>query len=163
MTPGMEARRVSLDRSGIVWPMGACTDVVALGGTYCMSCYRIAGGVPLDGTVSVSGSKNGSLPLLAAALLVDGEVVLHNIPDIRDIRTMIGMLRTLGARAAYRDDGALVIDSSTVNAVSAPYDLVRRMRGSFYVAGPLLTRFGEAQVPLPGGCVIGSRPVDLHV
>ena len=128
-----------------------------------MSCFRITGGTPLNGRVDVSGSKNGSLPLLAAALLIDGEVVLHNIPDIRDIRTMIRMLRALGASAQFREDGGLVIDSSTVNGVSAPYDLVRRMRGSFYVAGPLLARFGEAQVPLPGGCVIGSRPVDLHI
>ncbi|MGD9494769.1 MAG: UDP-N-acetylglucosamine 1-carboxyvinyltransferase [Armatimonadota bacterium] len=128
-----------------------------------MSPIRIEGGVPLVGTVHVSGSKNGSLPLLAAALLVDGETVLHNIPHIRDIRTMIEMLRALGARAEFRDDGALVIDSSSVNSVCAPYDLVRRMRGSFYVAGPLLARFGEAHVPLPGGCVIGSRPVDFHI
>ena len=128
-----------------------------------MSCFRITGGTPLNGRVDVSGSKNGSLPLLAAALLIDGEVVLHNIPDIRDIRTMIRMLRALGASAQFREDGGLVIDSSTVNGVSAPYDLFRRMRGSFYVAGPLLARFGEAQVPLPGGCVIGSRPVDLHI
>lgn len=128
-----------------------------------MACYQITGGTPLEGTVRVSGSKNGSLPLLAAALLIDGEVVLHNIPDIRDIRTMTRMLRALGANVAHREDGALVIDSSTVTSVSAPYDLVRRMRGSFYVAGPLLSRFGEAQVPLPGGCVIGSRPVDLHI
>jgi len=128
-----------------------------------MSRISIEGGVPLRGTVRVSGSKNGSLPLLAASLLVDGEVILHNIPHIRDIHTMIRMLRALGARAEFRDDGGLVIDGSSINSVSAPYDLVRRMRGSFYVAGPLLARFGEAHVPLPGGCVIGSRPVDFHI
>ncbi|MEA3400193.1 MAG: UDP-N-acetylglucosamine 1-carboxyvinyltransferase [Armatimonadota bacterium] len=128
-----------------------------------MSVIRIAGGTPLAGTVAVSGSKNGSLPLLAAALLCDGEVVLHNIPSIRDIRTMIEMLRALGATVRFRDDGGLVIDSSSLSSVSAPYELVRRMRGSFYVAGPLLARFGEARVPLPGGCVIGTRPVDFHI
>ncbi len=128
-----------------------------------MSRITIHGGEPLRGTVRVSGSKNGSLPLLAASLLVDGEVVLHNIPHIRDIHTMIRMLRALGARAEFREDGGLVIDGSSINSVSAPYDLVRRMRGSFYVAGPLLARFGEAHVPLPGGCVIGSRPVDFHI
>ncbi len=128
-----------------------------------MARFRITGGTPLSGSVEVSGSKNGSLPLLAAALLVDGEVVLHNIPSIRDINTMIQMLRALGAKAEFRQDGGLAIDSSTVDSVKAPYDLVRRMRGSFYVAGPLLARFGEAQVPLPGGCVIGSRPVDFHI
>jgi len=128
-----------------------------------MSRITIHGGVPLRGTVRVSGSKNGSLPLLAASLLVDGEVVFRNIPHISDVNTMIRMLRALGARAEHRADGALIIDSSTVGSVSAPYDLVRRMRGSFYVAGPLLSRFGEADVPLPGGCVIGSRPVDFHI
>ncbi|MGI5817939.1 MAG: UDP-N-acetylglucosamine 1-carboxyvinyltransferase [Armatimonadota bacterium] len=128
-----------------------------------MACFRITGGIPLHGTAAISGSKNGSLPLLAATLLVDGEVVLHNIPDIRDIRTMIKMLQALGAKIEARQDGGLSIDSSDITSVVASYDLVRRMRGSFYVAGPLLARFGEAQVPLPGGCVIGSRPVDFHV
>ncbi len=128
-----------------------------------MARFEITGGSPLEGTVSISGSKNGSLPLLAAALLVDGEVVLRNIPDISDIRTMIRMLRALGVKIEIEDDGALRLDSSSITTFAAPYDLVRRMRGSFYVAGPLLTRFGEAQVPLPGGCVIGSRPVDFHV
>ncbi len=128
-----------------------------------MSRIRITGGTPLSGTVPISGSKNGSLPLLAAALLCEDEVVLHNIPSIRDIRTMIKMLRALGARVEFREDGGLVIDNSTINSVHAPYDLVRRMRGSFYVAGPLLARYGEARVPLPGGCVIGTRPVDFHV
>ncbi len=128
-----------------------------------MACFNITGGTQLEGTVEISGSKNGSLPLLAAALLVDGEVVLHNIPDIRDIRTMIKMLRALGADIDVTDDGTVSIDSSDITSVTAPYDLVRRMRGSFYVAGPLLARFGEAQVPLPGGCVIGSRPVDFHI
>lgn len=128
-----------------------------------MARIKIEGGVPLSGTVHISGSKNGSLPLLAASLLVDGEVILHNIPHIRDINTMIQMLRALGARVEFREDGGLVIDGSRINSVSAPYDLVRRMRGSFYVAGPLLARFGEAHVPLPGGCVIGSRPVDFHI
>src|SRR6056297_1572214 len=112
-----------------------------------MALFKITGGTPLQGTAEISGSKNGSLPLLAAALLVDGEVTLHNIPDIRDIRTMIKMLRALGAKIEIRDDGGIRIDSSDITSVTAPYDLVRRMRGSFYVAGPLLARFGEAQVP----------------
>ena len=128
-----------------------------------MARFEITGGKPLEGTVTISGSKNGSLPLLAAALLVDGEVILRNIPDISDIRTMIRMLQALGVKIEPREDGALSIDSSHITSVAAPYDLVRRMRGSFYVAGPLLARFGEAQVPLPGGCVIGTRPVDFHV
>jgi len=123
----------------------------------------VTGGKPLSGSVQISGSKNGSLPLLAASLLVDGEMVLHNIPHIEDVNAMIEMLRALGAGCEFSSDGVLRIDGSSVSSVRAPYHLVRKMRGSFYVAGPLLARFGEAYVPLPGGCVIGSRPVDFHI
>jgi UDP-N-acetylglucosamine 1-carboxyvinyltransferase len=123
----------------------------------------ITGGNPLVGSVRVSGSKNGTLPLLAATLLVEGESIIENIPDIHDVTTMIEMLRRLGAKCTFLSPGVLKIDATHLNSVSAPYDLVRRMRGSFYVAGPLLARFGAAEVPLPGGCVIGSRPVDFHV
>ena len=123
----------------------------------------ISGGYPLEGTVRVAGSKNGTLPLLAAALLVEGETIIENVPDIHDVATMIEMLRRLGAKCNFLSPGVLKIDATNLTSVSAPYDLVRRMRGSFYVAGPLLARFGAAEVPLPGGCVIGSRPVDFHV
>jgi UDP-N-acetylglucosamine 1-carboxyvinyltransferase len=123
----------------------------------------ISGGYPLEGTVRVAGSKNGTLPLLAAALLVEGETIIENVPDIHDVGTMIEMLRRLGAKCTFLNPGVLKIDATSLTSVSAPYDLVRRMRGSFYVAGPLLARFGAAEVPLPGGCVIGSRPVDFHV
>jgi len=123
----------------------------------------VTGGTPLAGRVQISGSKNGTLPLLAASLLIDGETVLDNIPDINDVNVMIEMLRALGAKCEFIAPTTLKIDASTVNSVSAPYDLVRKMRGSFYVAGPLLSRFGECEVPLPGGCVIGSRPVDYHI
>ena len=123
----------------------------------------VTGGTPLAGRVEISGSKNGTLPLLAASLLIDGETVLDNIPDINDVNVMIEMLRALGAKCEFIGPTTLKIDASTVNSVSAPYDLVRKMRGSFYVAGPLLSRFGECEVPLPGGCVIGSRPVDYHI
>ncbi len=128
-----------------------------------MSTIAITGGTPLGGAVRVSGSKNGSLPLLAASLLIDGEVIFKNIPEIADVTTMIEMLKALGAQVTHDTGDGLRIDASNINSVSAPYDLVRRMRGSFYVAGPLLARFGEAQVPLPGGCVIGTRPVDFHI
>ncbi len=128
-----------------------------------MDRILIKGGKALEGAMQISGSKNGSLPLLAASLLVDDEVVLRNIPHIEDVHTMIEMLRALGAECEFSEDGALRIDGSTVSSSQAPYDLVRKMRGSFYVAGPLLARFGECRVPLPGGCVIGSRPVDFHV
>jgi len=124
---------------------------------------RIHGGNPLHGDVTVSGSKNASLPLLAAALLIEGQSIIENVPRIDDIDAMIHMLRSLGAKCEFIDSSALSIDAADIKSLSAPYDLVRKMRGSFYVAGALLGRFGEAEVPLPGGCVIGSRPVDFHL
>jgi UDP-N-acetylglucosamine 1-carboxyvinyltransferase len=123
----------------------------------------VTGGRPLTGTVRCSGSKNGTLPLLAASLLIPGETVIDNIPDIQDVGTMIQMLGALGAKCEFTGPGRLRIDASDITSVGAPYELVRKMRGSFYVAGPLLARFGECEVPLPGGCVIGSRPVDFHI
>jgi UDP-N-acetylglucosamine 1-carboxyvinyltransferase len=124
---------------------------------------HITGGQPLAGEIRISGSKNGTLPLLAASLLVEGETIIDNVPDIQDVGTMIQMLRALGARCTFIAPGKLRVDASNITSVAPPYDLVRRMRASFYVAGPLLSRFGEAEVPLPGGCVIGARPVDYHI
>ncbi len=118
---------------------------------------------PLTGTIPISGSKNGTLPLLAAAMLVEGETILENVPAIHDVDTMLQMLRALGIKYTFIEPGVLKIDATDIHSCQAPYHLVRQMRGSFYVAGPLLGRLGEARVPLPGGCVIGSRPVDFHV
>jgi len=123
----------------------------------------VTGGKPLTGSVRASGSKNGALPLLAAALLIDGTTVIDNVPDIHDVATMISMLRALGAKCDFIGPTKLRIDAGSITSVAAPYELVRKMRASFYVAGPLLSRFGECEVPLPGGCVIGSRPVDFHI
>ncbi len=128
-----------------------------------MATIRIHGGNPLQGDVTVSGSKNATLPLLAASLLIEGRTILENVPRIDDINAMIDMLRALGAKCEFIKKSVLSIDATQINSVSAPYDLVRKMRGSFYVAGALLGRFGEAEVPLPGGCVIGTRPVDYHL
>lgn len=128
-----------------------------------MATIRIHGGKPLQGDISISGSKNASLPLLAAALMVPGTSIIENVPRIDDIHAMIEMLRALGVRCEFIESSTLSINAEHINSHSAPYDLVRKMRGSFYVAGALLGRFGEAEVPLPGGCVIGSRPVDFHI
>jgi len=122
----------------------------------------VVGGTQLRGEVPVSGSKNGTLPLMAASLLIQGQTIIENVPDIMDVRTMMEMLRALGAKCSFVAPHTLHIDATDVNSVHAPYNLVNKMRGSFYVAGPLLARFGEAHVPLPGGCVIGSRPVNEH-
>jgi len=123
----------------------------------------IAGGTPLHGVVRVNGSKNGSLPLLAASLLVEGESVISNVPRIRDVETMRETLNSLGVACEWLDQSTIRVDASHIETTGAPYDLVRRMRASFYIAGPLLARCGEARVPLPGGCVIGQRPVDFHI
>ena len=123
----------------------------------------VRGGHELHGTIEVSGSKNSSLPILTAALLAaKGECVLHNVPDISDANLMCEMLQSLGARVR-REGDAVIIDASDLNTHVAPDGLVRAMRASFYVAAPLLARLRRAEVPLPGGCVLGPRPVNYHI
>jgi len=127
-----------------------------------MDLFEIRGGRSLQGEVSVGGAKNAALPLFASALLADGALALENIPDLRDIRTMEALLGHLGVRVERRGSDCTV-DASRINAVDAPYDLVRTMRASVVVLGPLLARHGEARVSLPGGCAIGARPIDQHL
>jgi UDP-N-acetylglucosamine 1-carboxyvinyltransferase len=122
----------------------------------------IRGGVPLSGTVRVSGSKNGALAIMAACLLANGRTMLRNVPDIGDIATMAEMLSCLGAEVNLYPDGTMSIDAGRFSAIEAPEELVRKMRASFYVLGPMLARLGAARVALPGGCDIGARPVDYH-
>lgn len=123
----------------------------------------IQGGVPLTGSVESSGAKNAALPLLAAAILADGAVTLHRIPHLNDISTMTNLLAWQGAEVAYDDKNCLHIDTRPANKPEAPYEMVKTMRASSLVLGPLLVRFGEAKVSLPGGCAIGARPIDLHL
>jgi len=115
----------------------------------------------LQGTVNISGSKNATLPLMAASLLTDAPVQLIDVPDLLDVRIMKKIIINLGARINHQE-GKLYLDSSTVNSYSASYRLVTRMRASFLILGPLLARFGKARISMPGGCAIGQRPVDLH-
>ena len=122
----------------------------------------IEGKKRLRGEVRAGGAKNAVLPLMAACLLGEGENTLRNVPDLADVRTMTKLLETLGARCAY-ENGNLSIDSRGVNIWKAPYDLVKTMRASVLVLGPLVARFGRAEVSLPGGCAIGERPVDQHI
>ena len=122
----------------------------------------IYGNKPLNGTVDISGAKNAVLPMMTAALLTEGVTTIHKVPDLRDTRTMIRLLEMIGAGVEYAD-GTLKIDGSSVNKFEAPYELVKTMRASFYVMGPLLGRFGEVKVSLPGGCAWGPRPVDFHL
>jgi UDP-N-acetylglucosamine 1-carboxyvinyltransferase len=129
-----------------------------------MDRIEIRGGSRLSGDVRASGSKNSTLALMAAALLADGEVILRNVPRLRDVETMLEILRALGARADWiGEEQALCIDPTTLNQQEAPYDLVRKMRASFMVLGPLLAKFGCARVSEPGGCAIGVRPIDQHL
>ncbi len=123
----------------------------------------LEGGQKLQGTIRVSGAKNAVLPILAATLLYDQAVFIENIPHLNDVTTMLELLGRLGVKFILRDELAIEVDAATVHSVQAPYDLVRTMRASILVLGPLLARFGCAEISLPGGCAIGSRPVDVHV
>ena len=127
-----------------------------------MDALRITGGAPLVGEIKVSGSKNASLPIMAAALLAEGKSVLRGTPDLADVRTLTQLLSTMGV-AAERIGGDLHLDASSISHFEAPYDLVRTMRAAILVLGPLVARFGAAKVSLPGGCAIGARPIDQHL
>ena len=122
----------------------------------------IHGQKPLSGSVEISGAKNAVLPLMAASLLSEGVTTLHKVPNLKDTRTMMRLLEITGAGIEFKD-GTLIIDGSTVNNPVAPYELVKTMRASFYVLGPLLARFGSTKVSLPGGCAWGPRPVNFHL
>lgn len=130
-----------------------------------MDKFIVNGGKKLHGEIELQGSKNAALPILAASLLVDnGRCFIGNVPELADIETMIRVLEFLGAKTEWdRGKKTIAIDSSGLANFEAPYDLVRKMRASFLVTGPLLARFGRAKVSLPGGCVLGPRPVDYHL
>lgn len=128
-----------------------------------MDCLRIAGGSPLQGIVTASGSKNAALPIMAATILADGRTVLASVPDLVDVNTLALLLGFLGVEVKRHPDATLHIETVDPRPTKADYDLVRRMRASFCVLGPLVARRGRGVVSLPGGCNIGTRPVDLHL
>ncbi len=128
-----------------------------------MEKLRIWGGATLRGEIPVSGAKNSALPLLAACLLTEDPVTLRRIPRVRDIRTMQELLKTTGADVTVDEDGAVTVRAARIERPEAPYDLVKTMRASSLVLGPLAARTGKARVSLPGGCAIGARPVNLHI
>jgi len=128
-----------------------------------MEVLRIAGGRPLVGTVAVSGSKNAALPMMAASLLAEEPVLLENVPRVRDVRTLGCLLHRLGLHVAWKGGNTLQLCPCEATSIRADYRFMRRMRASFCVLGPLLARRGRAIVPLPGGCKLGDRPVDLHL
>ncbi len=128
-----------------------------------MDKLLIRGGRTLQGEVSISGAKNATLPELCAALLTADTVTLQNVPQLQDVNTMLKLIRNMGVSAERNAEGEVVINAGALSSPEAPYELVKTMRASVMVLGPLLARFGEATVSLPGGCAIGSRPVDQHI
>ncbi len=128
-----------------------------------MDKFQIHGGIALDGDVRISGAKNATLPILAACLLADGPVIVSNVPHLQDVTTMIELLGRMGVSVTVDEKMRIEVDASTIREYFAPYQLVKTMRASILVLGPLLARFGQADVSLPGGCAIGARPVNIHV
>lgn len=123
----------------------------------------IKGGKPLKGKVEISGAKNAALPIMAATILTEEKNTIRNIPQLKDIDTFDQLLTTLGAKVVKESKNRMSVDSSKINCYEAPYELVKTMRASFLIIGPLLARFGMAKVSLPGGCAIGARPINLHL
>jgi UDP-N-acetylglucosamine 1-carboxyvinyltransferase len=128
-----------------------------------MDKLQIQGGVPLEGEVRISGAKNATLPILAGALLTDDPVVVANVPHLKDVTTTVELLGRMGATVTVDERMRIEVDGSTVKECFAPYDLVKTMRASILVLGPLVARFGRADISLPGGCAIGARPVNIHI
>ena len=128
-----------------------------------MDKLQIQGGVPLEGEVRISGAKNATLPILAGALLAEDPVVVANVPHLKDVTTTVELLGRMGATVTIDERMRIEVDGSTVKECFAPYELVKTMRASILVLGPLLARFGRADISLPGGCAIGARPVNIHI
>lgn len=128
-----------------------------------MDKLKIIGGNQLDGELTISGAKNAALPILAGSLLSPKIINLQNVPQLNDVATMLTLLQSMGVKVIFDEKMNMQLDSSDIHNYCAPYDLVKTMRASILVLGPLLTRFGEAKVSLPGGCAIGARPVNFHV
>jgi UDP-N-acetylglucosamine 1-carboxyvinyltransferase len=128
-----------------------------------MDKLLIGGGGPLDGEIRISGAKNSALPILAATLLADGPMSIGNMPHLNDVTTMLALLRCMGVGITIGEKMCVEIDANALTDLTAPYELVKTMRASILVLGPMLARFGEANVSFPGGCAIGSRPVDIHL
>jgi len=125
--------------------------------------YEIIGGTPLNGTVTVSGAKNAAVAILPAAILVEGKCRVENVPDISDVRILLDILRAMGAKISQPETGVVELDCTDIHTVKPDPALVRRMRASYYLMGALMSRFGQAEVALPGGCNFAARPIDQHV
>ena len=123
----------------------------------------IQGGIPLSGNIKASGSKNATLPIFFASILADGPLKLANTPQLSDVSTTLRLLMDIGSNFVLEEDGSIFIDSSTLTNLTADYSLVKTMRASILTLGPMLAKYKKAKISLPGGCAIGSRPVDVHI
>ena len=128
-----------------------------------MEQYVMKGGTPLTGTVKISGAKNAALALLAAAIMTDETVTIENLPDVRDVRVMLTAIEQIGGRVEHVDKHTVKINGSSISALSVDYEYIKKIRASYYLLGALLGKYRKAEVALPGGCAIGSRPIDLHI
>ena len=128
-----------------------------------MKKLAINGGYPLNGSIKISGAKNAALPMMTASILSDQNIMLNGVPDLADVKTMITLLESMGIETNKNHKGSLTLNASGIDSRFASYELVKTMRASIMVLGPLLAKYGEAKVSLPGGCAIGARPVDLHI
>ncbi|MEO0238452.1 MAG: UDP-N-acetylglucosamine 1-carboxyvinyltransferase [candidate division WOR-3 bacterium] len=128
-----------------------------------MKYFKVYGPAYLEGEVQVQGAKNAVLPIMSAIMLHDQPVLLKNVPRVQDVFTMIELLKLLGAKVEWKGNNELQVDPTTINSYTAPYEIVSKMRASIYVLGPLLVKFGRAEVSFPGGCAFGPRPVDFHI
>ncbi|MBQ5485091.1 MAG: UDP-N-acetylglucosamine 1-carboxyvinyltransferase, partial [Lachnospiraceae bacterium] len=128
-----------------------------------MEQYVMKGGTPLTGTVNISGAKNAALALLAAAIMTDETVTIENLPDVRDVRVMLTAIEQIGGRVEHVDKHTVKINGSSISALSVDYEYIKKIRASYYLLGALLGKYRKAEVALPGGCAIGSRPIDLHI
>jgi len=128
-----------------------------------MDTLRIRGGKPLTGDITISGAKNAALPILCASLLTADPLTITNVPQLQDVKTMLALLQDLGVSVTQDGNGSVTLTANQVDKLEAPYERVKTMRASILALGPLLARFGEARVSLPGGCAIGQRPVDQHI
>jgi UDP-N-acetylglucosamine 1-carboxyvinyltransferase len=128
-----------------------------------MEQYVMKGGTPLTGTVNISGAKNAALALLAAATMTDDDVTIENLPDVRDVKVMLTAIEEIGGKVEYLDKHTVKINGSSIAALSVDYEYIKKIRASYYLLGALLGKYKKAEVALPGGCAIGSRPIDLHI
>ncbi len=160
---GLQGTLVSLPKVGALLLFLRNISKKSIEAGWIMDYLTIEGGAKLSGSVIISGSKNAALPVIAATLLSDKDITLENLPNVVDIKTLLKLVEMLGGKVSYHDNHSVTINNRSISSTKAVYEIVSQMRASILVLGPLLARFGECEVSLPGGCAIGQRPIDLHL